>query len=168
MRIYVASSWKNLYQPELVKALRSVGHSVYDFRAPTSRSFGFHWSEVEKKPRPWDVETTRRALAHPIAEKGHALDFQAMQQADACVLVLPAGRSASFELGFMMGGGAHGIVLQLGEEEPELMFRDATIVGSFAELLRLLACQNCGLELPGEVCPPGYCSTDCLERAATR
>ena len=28
--IYVASSWRNEYYPEVVKALREAGHEVYD------------------------------------------------------------------------------------------------------------------------------------------
>ena len=34
MRIYVASSWRNLYQPTVVTALRQEGYEVYDFRYP--------------------------------------------------------------------------------------------------------------------------------------
>ena len=33
-RIYVASSWRNAYYPEVVKRLREYGHEVYDFRNP--------------------------------------------------------------------------------------------------------------------------------------
>jgi hypothetical protein len=32
MKIYVASSWRNTYQPEVVQKLRAMGHQVYDFR----------------------------------------------------------------------------------------------------------------------------------------
>ena len=32
MHIYVASSWRNTYYPEVVQALRDAGHEVYDFR----------------------------------------------------------------------------------------------------------------------------------------
>lgn len=34
MKIYVASSWRNQYQPEVVATLRAVGHEVYDFKNP--------------------------------------------------------------------------------------------------------------------------------------
>ena len=34
MHIYVASSWRNTYYPEVVQALRDAGHEVYDFRNP--------------------------------------------------------------------------------------------------------------------------------------
>lgn len=33
-KIYVASSWRNPYQPEVVAALRKTGYEVYDFRNP--------------------------------------------------------------------------------------------------------------------------------------
>ena len=34
MHIYVASSWRNTYYPDVVAALRNAGHEVYDFRNP--------------------------------------------------------------------------------------------------------------------------------------
>jgi hypothetical protein len=34
MRVYVASSWRNPWQPNVVGLLRSLGHKVYDFREP--------------------------------------------------------------------------------------------------------------------------------------
>ena len=43
-RIYVASSWRNKYQPEVVAALRKAGHEVYDFRNPKDNPGGFHWA----------------------------------------------------------------------------------------------------------------------------
>ena len=32
MNIYVASSWRNQKQPDVVTALRENGHTVYDFK----------------------------------------------------------------------------------------------------------------------------------------
>ena len=46
-RIYVASSWRNKYQPEVVAALRKEGHEVYDFRNPKDNPGGFHWADVD-------------------------------------------------------------------------------------------------------------------------
>ena len=34
MKIYVASSWRNQHQPEIVTMLRANGFKVYDFRKP--------------------------------------------------------------------------------------------------------------------------------------
>ena len=35
-KIYVASSWRNVYYPDVVAKLRKTGHEVYDFRNPPS------------------------------------------------------------------------------------------------------------------------------------
>ena len=45
-KIYVASSWRNQYYPEVVKALREAGHEVYDFRNPPRGGNGFRWTDV--------------------------------------------------------------------------------------------------------------------------
>jgi hypothetical protein len=42
VKIYVASSWRCQFQPDVVKKLRALGHEVYDFRGP-----GTGWGEVE-------------------------------------------------------------------------------------------------------------------------
>ena len=47
-KIYVASSWRNPYQPEVVAALRKAGHEVYDFRNPKDNPGGFHWADVDE------------------------------------------------------------------------------------------------------------------------
>lgn len=36
-KIYVASSWHNQDQPQIVRFLRNLGHEVYDFRHPTEK-----------------------------------------------------------------------------------------------------------------------------------
>jgi DNA (cytosine-5)-methyltransferase 1 len=50
MKIYVASSWRNEQQPEVVKALRDAGHEVYDFRNPSETDKGFAWSDIDGIP----------------------------------------------------------------------------------------------------------------------
>ena len=62
-KIYVASSWRNTFYPEVVARLREAGHDVYDFRVvarlreaghdvydfrnPPSGDPGFKWSSKE-------------------------------------------------------------------------------------------------------------------------
>ena len=45
-KIYVASSWRNQYYPEVVKRLRHEGHEVYDFRNPPHGGNGFRWADT--------------------------------------------------------------------------------------------------------------------------
>lgn len=33
-KIYVASSWRNVFQQDVVDILRNLGHEVYDFKNP--------------------------------------------------------------------------------------------------------------------------------------
>lgn len=122
MRIYVASSWRNIHQQGVVAALRAAGHVVYDFRNPAPGNNGFHWTEVESTPSPWHGAMLRRALEHPTSVAGFAADMDALSSCDACVLVLPCGRSAHLELGWAAGTGKLTTVLMLQPEEPELMY----------------------------------------------
>lgn len=124
-RIYVASSWRNPYQPEVVSTLRSVGHYVYDFRNPSSGGHGFHWSDIDPEWQTWTADKYRTALDHPIAVAGFKSDWDAMRWADTCVLVLPSGRSAHIEAGCMVGWGKNVYVLVYDAVVPELMYKMA-------------------------------------------
>lgn len=53
MHIYVASSRRNTYFPEVVAALRAAGHEVYDFRNPPNGAPGFKWTKVDAKCMDW-------------------------------------------------------------------------------------------------------------------
>jgi len=132
-KIYVASSWRNLHQPLVVQALRELGHDVYDFRHPPGGA-GFGWEQVNGDWRSWSTEQYREALKHPVARAGFASDMKTLRECDAYVLVMPCGRSANWELGFAMGEGKPGFVVQLEPAEPELMYSEATILASVAEL----------------------------------
>src|SRR6266403_1358119 len=105
MKIYVASSWRNPIQPEVVSELRNAGFEVYDFRNPAPDNTGFHWFELDDNWKNWTPKQFCQALEHPIAISGFRTDFVAMKWADACVLVNPCGRSAHLEAGYFVGAG---------------------------------------------------------------
>ena len=134
MKIYVASSWKNLLQPAIVCTLRRVGHEVYDFRNPDEGSVGFHWKEIDGGYESWTPQQYRQALEHPISKAGFEADMKALQNCDACVLVLPSGRSASFEFGWSIGAGKKGAVVVFEKCEPELMYAGQPILTTMDEL----------------------------------
>lgn len=121
MRIYVASSWRNERQPEIVTLLRNNGHEVYDFRNPEPGDNGFHWSEIDADWKGWSPGQFRDALTNDIAINGFKRDFEAMKWADAFVLVMPCGRSAHLETGWAIGAGKPTAIL-LSDGEPELMY----------------------------------------------
>ena len=122
-KIYVASSWRNKYYPEVVEALRKAGHQVYDFRNPPHGGVGFHWTDVDENAPNWSFEQYAEGLSHPLAERQFSADLKALEGADTCVLVLPCGRSAHTEAGWMAVQGKRVIVYMPEMVEPELMYK---------------------------------------------
>ena len=139
-KVYVASSWRNPYQPEVVARLREAGHEVYDFRNPEENPGGFPWADIDENWLKLKAREYIDPLYHPIAKKGFSADFRAMEWADACVLVLPCGRSAHTEAGWFAGKGIKTVVYIPEKQEPELMYKlfDA-VVDSVDGLLAAIA-----------------------------
>lgn len=125
-KIYLASSWRNNQQPELVVQLRREGYDVYDFRKPVENDSGFSWSEIDPNWRKWSVSQFKAALDHPFSDRGFGFGFEAMKWADTFVLLLPSGRSAHIEAGWAMGARIPTFILMPEGEEPELMYRMAS------------------------------------------
>lgn len=138
-KIYVASSWRNKYYPEVVEALRAKGHEVYDFRNPPLGGNGFRWTDIDEKALEWSFDEYSEGLHHPKAERQFKADLEALEWADTCVLVLPSGRSAHTEAGWMAGAGRRVFVYIPEMQEPELMYKlfDG-VVGSMEDLLEAI------------------------------
>lgn len=124
--VYVASSWRCQRQPLVVKALRGAA-DVYDFREPVPGGAGFSWREIDPEWQSWSPDRFVANLDHPIAVGGFRADMNALQACDACVLVMPCGRSAHLELGYAIGAGKPTAIL-LEDGEPELMYAMADLV----------------------------------------
>ena len=124
MKIYVASSWRNEFFPEIVSRLRSEGYDVYDFRNPGDGGDGFRWSDVSADWLEWEPQRYRHELMNnPLCQRQFGNDERAMESCDACVLLLPSGRSAHTEAGWFAGKGRKVIVHIPIKQEPELMYR---------------------------------------------
>ena len=122
-KIYVASSWRNGYYPEVVAKLREAGHDVYDFRNPPSGDPGFKWSSISEDYMDWSPQQYRDMLQHEKAVRQFGNDIQAMEACDTCVLVLPCGRSAHTEAGWFAGRGKKVLAYIPEKQEPELMYK---------------------------------------------
>lgn len=135
-RIYVASSWRNPYQRDVVDVLRMKNHQVYDYRNPCAGNTGFSWSKcAATEPEKWDMTEFRMVLAHPAAVTGFALDFAHMNWADMGVLVLPSGNDAHMEAGFFVGAGKPLIIYSPEMLKPGLLYKTAHfIVQNFDQL----------------------------------
>ena len=138
-RVYVASSWRNQYFPEVVKRLREAGHEVYDFRNPPHGGAGFHWTDIDPNAPDWTYAQYAEGLHHPLAERQFQADIDALTWADTCVLVLPCGRSAHTEAGWLAGAGKRVVAYIPEMVEPELMYKlfDG-VAGSLEELVEKL------------------------------
>lgn len=124
MKVYVASSWRNNYQPQVVQMLRADGFDVYDFKD----SEGFHWSEVDPAWKMWSPAAYLEGLKHPCAQRGFSRDMEALRDAVAVVMVMPCGPSASMEMGFAVGAGKQVAVYVPELREPDLMVKMADLV----------------------------------------
>lgn len=140
MKVYVASSWRNAFQPHVVTALRAIGHEVYDFKQPVPGDNGFHWTEIDGGWKQWTPERFRAALDHPIAQAGYRKDMDALEGCDSLVLVMPCGRSAHLEAGFALGAGKPTAIL-LADGEPELMYKMARVCLTLTEVIDFI--ENC-------------------------
>uniref|UniRef100_A0AB33IWX6 Uncharacterized protein n=1 Tax=Prevotella sp. GTC17254 TaxID=3236794 RepID=A0AB33IWX6_9BACT len=101
------------------------GYDTYDFKHPEDNEIsGFSWALVDKNYSNWTCNDFQKGLRHPEAVNAFEKDFHAMQEADCCVLLLPCGRSAHSEAGWMKGQGKKVFILDLSERPtPELMYR---------------------------------------------
>lgn len=125
--IYIASSWRNTYQPILVRRLREDGHLVYDFRNPDGGS-AFRWDDIDPNWKQWSAEEYVTALSTTYAGRGFESDFRGMRWCCTCILLLPAGSSAHLELGWCAGQNKDCFVLAQGIREPELMIKVADLI----------------------------------------
>ena len=102
---------------------------------------GSRWTDIDENAPNWTFEQYAEGLSHPLAERQFKADLDALEWADACVLVLPCGRSAHTEAGWMAGRGKKVVVYIPKMEEPELMYKlfDA-VVDNLDDLLEAFYC----------------------------
>lgn len=125
--VYVASSWRNSYQPAVCSILTAAKIPFYDFRNPEGKT-GFSWSEIDPNWRNWYAKEYIEALNHPLAVDGFNSDMDALKRSTHCLLVLPCGRSAHLELGWAVGAGKKTAIWTRDGQEPELMAKMCDLV----------------------------------------
>ncbi len=123
MNLYIASSWRNEDYLAILAELKAK-HECYDFRDPVGRVPGVHafsWAAIDAEWQNWTLEEYRENLrSHELARAAFASDYAAVQDADAVVLVQPAGVSAHLEAALAVGLGKP--VVSVGTpREPDLM-----------------------------------------------
>ena len=124
MKIYVASSWKNKWQPDAVRMLRDDGHEVYDFRTAAA----FSWRLIDENWPQWTIDQYLKALYHPASVRGFTSDYGHVLACQACLLVLPCGLSSGIEAGIAHGLGKPTAVWIPEISEPELMVKSFSLI----------------------------------------
>lgn len=140
VRIYLASSWKNVAEVrQLAARLRDAGHAVDDFTDDSRGRFVFHYSELGN-PAELDAISF---LQHNQARRAFLEDKKMIDWADAVVLLLPAGRSAHLEAGYAKGTGKQLVIYQpegfpAGEFDVMYGFADL-LTTSFDDMVEFLS-----------------------------
>lgn len=127
--LYLIGSLRNLYLPNIAETLRKTGVEVFD----DWYAAGPHADDA------WKAYETRRGRTYEEALRGYAaehvfrFDLKHLQRCDAAVLVLPAGKSAHLELGWVLGQGKPGwVLLEPAMPRWDVMYQFAT--GVYADI----------------------------------
>lgn len=115
MKVYLGGSLRNPRVREVANRLREKGIEVFDDWASTAPDADDHWKAYEQARGRTFIEALQGHFARNVFE----FDKAHLDEADAFVLVLPAGRSAHAELGYMAGCGKRTVVLLAPEIEDE-------------------------------------------------
>lgn len=128
MKIFISGSLNNPRVPLLGNRLRAEGFNPFDDWYGAGKNADRTWKEYEEiRGRPY-IE----ALYGRASTNIYEFDLKQMEETDVAILLLPAGRSAHLEFGYMRGLGRPGFILLQGPAPVwDLMYRIAT--GVFEE-----------------------------------
>jgi hypothetical protein len=114
-------------------------YNPYDYRRAGEHGCGFSWDQLDKNSAHWTVEQYKDALRNPIARAAFQRDADAIASCEACVGVMPSGRSSHLETGICVQRGIPIFILLARECPPswDLMYsyENITLVTDIEELL---------------------------------
>jgi hypothetical protein len=127
MKIYMASSWKNVNAVRVwAEFLRDKGHEVDDFTDDSRGRFVFYYKDLPDN----EHLNAITLLQYEQAQRAFKEDKSHIDWAEVLFLLLPCGRSAHLEAGYAIGSGKQLIVFQ--ERFPEGEF---DVMYGFADLI---------------------------------
>ena len=117
--IYVIGSLKTQRAREVARRLRDARFEVFDDWQATAPDTDKHWTAYEKARG----RNLRDALQGKAGRNQFAFDEKHLNACKAAVLVMPCGKSAHLELGYIRGLGKPGFVLfDKDPDEFDLMY----------------------------------------------
>lgn len=130
--VYLIGSLRNPEVPKLGNELRALGLDVFDDWHSAGPEADDEWQRYEQARGRKMAE----ALKGEHAQDVFLFDKRNLDAREVAVLVLPAGKSAHLELGYMAGKGKRTYVLMDGEPERfDVMYNFATGVFTAKEQL---------------------------------
>lgn len=138
-RVYVIGSLRSETVPIIAERLRRAGFYVFDDWYAAGPEADDYWQRYEK----YRGHSYKQALRGSAARHVFEYDKANLDACDAAVLVLPAGKSAHLEAGYMVGRGKQVIIQLDGEPERfDVMYRFASAVTmSTRETIEVLTCK---------------------------
>lgn len=104
-KLYVASSWDHPQQPALVEKLRDRGFEVYNYREINENGNKSILDQLEINKMAVFSSVMLDVMDMARMQDEFKKHIEKLQEADACVLLLPCGRSAHMEASYMKGLG---------------------------------------------------------------
>ena len=130
--IYIIGSLRNTKVPEVGDKLREAGYEAFDqwYSAGPDADDHFKQYHIDRG------NSYSKALESYAARHIFNFDKTHLDRCDAAIIVLPGGRSAHLELGYIIGTGKPGYVLLDNESDRwDLMYQFASGIYSSVEQL---------------------------------
>lgn len=121
-KVYLIGSLRNPKIPEIANKIREAGFEVFDDWYAAGPEADDKWKEYEQgRGRSYDEALNGHAATHVFQ-----FDKRHLDDSDAVVLALPAGKSGHLELGYCLGRGTPGfILLEEGSDRWDVMYKFA-------------------------------------------
>jgi nucleoside 2-deoxyribosyltransferase len=124
LKIYLIGSLRNPRVPEVANKIREAGHEVFDDWFSAGYEADDKWREYETARGHSYIE----ALSLYPAEHVFSFDKRHLDDSDAVVLLLPAGKSAHLELGYSIGQDKPAYIILDNPDRWDVMYKFATEV----------------------------------------
>lgn len=124
-QIYLIGSLRNEKIPEIAIELRKLGFEVFDDWHSVSPNGDDLWKEYEMKRGRSYEEALNGYHAHNVFN----FDKKHIDESDIGVLIMPAGKSAFLELGYMIGHGKPCFILMDNQERYDVMVLFTEVTG---------------------------------------
>lgn len=102
MKIYLASSWKNEHLVRsMANYLTVLGHEVDDFTNDSNGRFTFSFNQI---PNVEELDA-KSVLNNPLVQRAYQEDKKWLDWSEIVIMILPCGKSAHLEAGYIKGSG---------------------------------------------------------------